>query len=215
MRKISGIITATELYVHDYSPHKATPRFHRPLTATHHFRHLTQLVACVAVPESIPVIVLLVIDIGRRAIALSLHVVHGLACRNLVQFLDGVAPVGRNQSLVGVDDAERRGEAANHSVGSVWSTGFLVNALHKNIIIWGRLRELQDDLVCPLLYVVCENLVSGGTPPVRHDLDATIELLPELERNWRDFDVSDPVPGDKCIVQLLGRVERREELRLR
>ncbi len=196
-------------------PHKATPRFRRPLTATHYFRHLTQLVACVAVPESTPVIVLLVIDIGRRAIALSLRVVHGLASRNLVRFLDGVAPVGRNQSLVGVDDAERRGEAANHSAGSVWSTGFLVNALHENIIIWGRLRELQDDLVCPLPYVVCENLVSRGTPPVRHDLDATIELLPELERNWRDFDVSDAVPGDKCIVQLLGRVERRKELRLR
>ncbi len=141
-------------------PHKTTPQFRRLPTATHRFLHLTRLVACVAVMESIPVIALLVIDIGRRATPLSLCVVHGLASRNLVRFLDGVAPVGRNQSLVGIDDAERRGEAANHSTGFVWSTSFLVDALHKNKIIWSRLRELQDDLVCPLPYGVCENLVS-------------------------------------------------------
>ena len=201
--------------MHEYSPTRDHTTFRRPLTATHRFLHLTQLVAYVAVPESITVIALLVIDIGRRTIVLSLCVIRGLASRNLVRFLEGVAPVGRNQSLVGVDDAERRGEAANHSAGSVWSTSFLVDALHENVIIWGRLRELQDDLVCPLPYVAGENLVSGGTLPVRHDLDATIEQPPELERNWSDFDVPDAVPGDKCIVQLLGRVERREELRLR
>src|SRR6266702_1799399 len=129
----------------------------------------TRLVACVAVAESIPVISLLVIDIGRRAIALSLRVVHGLVRSDLVRLLDGVAPVGRNQSLVGVDDAERRCEAANHSAGSIWSTGFLVDELHENVIIWGRLRKLQDDLVCPLPYVAGENLVSGGILPVSHN----------------------------------------------
>jgi hypothetical protein len=147
---------------------------------------------------------------------LSLRVVRGLERRNPVRlrFLDGMAPVGRNQSLVGIYDAERRGKAANHSARSVWPTGFLVDALHENVIIWGRLRELQDDPVCPLPYVVGENLVPGGTLFVRHDLNTAIELLPKLEGNWRDFDVSNPVPGYKCIIQLLGRVERGEDLRL-
>jgi len=56
-----------------------------------------------------------------------------------------------------------------------------VDALHENIIIWGSLQELQNDLVCPFPYVVGEKLVSGGTLLVRLNGDAVIELLPELE----------------------------------
>lgn len=118
-----------------------------------------------------------------------------------------MAPVGRHQSLLGVDGAERRGEAANHPARSVWPTGLLVDALHENVVIWSRLRELHDDLVCPLPHVFGENLVSGGTLPVSRDLNIAIELLPELERNWRDFNVPNQVPCHKCIIQLLGRVE--------
>ena len=114
--------------------------------------------------------------------AISMYVFNGLASRNPVRLrLQDVAPVGRNQPLVGVDDAKGRREATNHSARSIWTTGFLVDTLHEDIIIWGRLHELQDDLVCPLSYVVGENLVSGGTLPVRHNGDVVVEQLPELE----------------------------------
>lgn len=141
--------------------------------------------ACVAVREIIPVIALLVIDIGRRATGRGLHVVRELASRNPVRgrTIDGMAPVGRDQSAVGVDDAECRGEAANHSAGSVWETGILVSAHQEHVIIRGRQYELQDDLVCPLPCVVGENLVSVRILSIPPDLDAVIELLPELERN--------------------------------
>jgi len=132
---------------------------------------------------------------------MAMCVVSGLASRNPVRLRALVmAPVGGNQPLVGVDDTEGRREAANHSARSVWTTGFLVDTFHEYIIIWGCLRELKGDLVCPLPYVVRENLVSRGTLPVRHNGDVVVEQLPELERNWRDFDVSNHVPGDKCIV---------------
>jgi hypothetical protein len=39
-------------------------------------------------------------------------------------------------------------------------------------------------------------------------------LLPEFERDRRDFDEANQVPCGKCVVQLLSRVERSEELRL-
>ncbi len=176
-RKQADQNSHTQLYVTQLRSYKTTVTHHgsyRLPTPAHCTLINTQSVACVAVADSIPVIAfkLLVIDIGRgAAISISLRVVHGLASRNPVRlrFQDGVAPVGRNQSLAGVDDAERGGEATNHSAGSVWFTGFLVDELHENVIIWGCLRELQDDLVCPLPYVVGENLVSGGTLPVRPD----------------------------------------------
>ena len=101
----------------------------------------------------------------------GLRVVPGLASRNTVRLrpLDGMAPVWRNQSLVGVDNAERRSKVVSHSARSVWFTGFPFDAHHENVIIRGSLHELQDDPVCPLPYVVCENLVSGGALPVRRD----------------------------------------------
>ena len=134
--------------------------------------------------------------------AINMGVVGALASRNPVRLrpLDVVAPVRRNQPLVGVDDAKGRREAANHPARSVRLAGFLVDGLRENIIVWSRLRELQDDLICPLPYVVSENFVSGSTLPVRHNGDVVAEKLPELERNWRDFYISKDVPGDECIV---------------
>ena len=134
--------------------------------------------------------------------AISMCLVNGLASRNPARLRphDVVAPVRRNQSLVGIDDAEGRREAANHSARTVWLARFLVDGLHENIIVWSCLCELQDNLVCPLPYVVSENLVSGSTLPVRHNGNGVVEKLPELERNWRDFDIPNYVPGDKRIV---------------
>ena len=156
----------------------ASDRVDRHPAATSCFDYITSLVVLVGVPEGIPVIALLVTDMT----AVSLRVVHRSASRNPIRlrFLD-VAPVGRNQPIVGVDDTESGREAANHSPWSVWPTSFLVDALHENIIIWGSLQELQNDLVRPFPYVVGEKLVSGGTLLVRLNGDAVIELLPELE----------------------------------
>ena len=132
----------------------------------------------------------------------SMCVVNRLASRNPVRLRpeDVVAPIRRNQPLVGVDDAEGRREAANHSARTVWLARFLVDGLHENIIVWSCLCELQDNLVCPLPYVVSENLVSGSTLLVRHNGDVVVKKLPELERNWRDFDIPNYIPGDKRIV---------------
>ena len=111
-----------------------------------------------------------------------------------------MAPVGRNQPVARVNDAKGRREAANHSARSVWLTGYLVDGLRENVICWSRPLELQDNLVCPLPYVVDEKLVLEGTLPVPPNGDVADEKLPELEANWRDFYISNHVPGDECVV---------------
>lgn len=127
---------------------------------------------------------------------------------------DGVAPVGRDHSFVRVHDTESRCKTTNHAARSVGSTRVFIDTLDKNVILRGRLSELQNDLVRPVAHVVCQDLVALGALPVTHNRNAAIKLFPELERDWGDFDVANRVPCEKCVVQLLGRVEGSEELRL-
>ena len=158
-------------------------------------------------------------DIRRLAVALSLRHRRGqhrwkLALAHTRLSWDGVTPVGRLQSLPRIHDAESRCKATDHAAGAVRFTRHLVDTLDEDVIRWGRLGELQDDLVRPGAHVVGQGFVSGGALLVTLDQNTLIKLMPELERDGCDVDVTDDVPCGKRVVQLLSRVERSEELGL-
>ena len=158
------------------------------------------------------------VDLLRGVVAAGIMCCNPLGPRGrgLIGFIsrDGVAPVGRDHSIVRVDDTESRRKATNHTARSVGSTRVFIDTLDENVIRRGRLSELQNDLVRPVAHVVCQDLVALGALPVTHDRNAAIKLFPELERDRGDFDVTNQVPCDKSVVQLLGGVEGSEELRL-
>lgn len=56
--------------------------------------------------------------------------------------------------------------------------------------------------------------IRPGTFGVRSDLDTLVELPEELERDLRDFKLTDQVPCMKCIKDLFSDIQRREVLRL-
>ena len=80
-----------------------------------------------------------------------------------------------------VEDTESRRKATNHAARSVGSTRVFIDALDENVIRRGCLSKLQDDLVCPVAHVVCQDPVTLGALPVTHDRDTVIKLFPELE----------------------------------
>ena len=125
-----------------------------------------------------------------------------------------MAPVGGSHSFVCVHDAESRRETANHAARPVRSTCHFIDALDEDVVFRSCLDELEDDLVRPVARVVGQDLVALGTLLIPHDRDTRIELLPELERDWRDIDVANLVPRGERIVQLLSRIVGSEELRL-
>ena len=172
-----------------------------------------------AVTVSVQFLGLLTVDIrrGRGVAAVALCHPRGLRGRDLVPDFgsrDGVAPVGRDHSAVRVNDTKSRRKTTNHAARSIWSTRVFVNTLDENVVLRGRLCKLQNDLVRPVAHVRGQGLVTCGVLLVTLNRDFAIKLLPELERDRCDFDVANLVPCDKCVVQLLSRVERSEELRL-
>lgn len=57
-------------------------------------------------------------------------------------------------------------------------------------------------------------VVRFGTLAVRPNSDLLIELLEELERDARDFQLADDVPRDERVKDLFCDVERRKVLHL-
>ena len=94
---------------------------------------------------------------------------------------DGVAPIGRDQSFVRVYDAKGRREGTNHAARSVWLTRFFVDTHEENVIRWGCLFKLENDLVRPVAHVLGEDLIAPGTLLVTLDRDTAIKLFPEFE----------------------------------
>ena len=111
-----------------------------------------------------------------------------------------MAPVGRGQSPVRVNDPKGGRKAAYHAAGSVWFTRLFVDTLDEHIIRWGCLGKLQDNLICPVPRMMGQGLVTRGTLRILPDFDTFIELPPKLERDGRDFDVANLVPRDECVV---------------
>ena len=134
----------------------------------------------------------------------------------LIDFLlrDWVAPAGRDEPVVRVDHAERSSQTADHATGTIWAALLLIDTLDKHVVGWGVGRELQYDLVRPVMHRLGERVIRLGALLVLPNFHLGIELPPELEVDTRDTKAPNKVPGDKCIVELLSRVIGREKLRL-
>ena len=127
---------------------------------------------------------------------------------------DRVSPVGREDPVVRIVHAECGGQAADHAAWSVRATLLLVNAFDEHVVRRRIIRELQHDLVRPVMHCVRELLVRLGALLVRPDLDLGVELSPELEVDLGHLEVANNVPGDERVVELFSSVEGGEELRL-
>ena len=133
----------------------------------------------------------------------------------LVRLLwDRVAPVGRGKPVVRIVHTERGGQATDHATGSVWPALLLVDALDKHVVRWRVGRELQHDLVRPVMHRVGELLVRLRALLVRPDFDLGVELPPELEVDLCHLEIANQVPRDERVVELFSRVEGGEKLRL-
>jgi hypothetical protein len=127
---------------------------------------------------------------------------------------DRVAPVGRNEPVVCIVHAECGSQAADHASGSVRTALLLVDAFYEHVVRRRVIRELQHDLVRPVMHRVCELLVRLGALLVRPDLDLGVELSPELEVDLCHLEMANNVPRNERVVELFSRVEGGEKLRL-
>ena len=125
-----------------------------------------------------------------------------------------VAPVGRDEPVVRVVHAERGGQAADHATGSIRPALLLFDAFYEHVVLRRVCRELQHNLVCPIMHRVGELLIRLGTLLVRPNLHFGVELPPELEVNTGHLEVANKVPCGKRVVELFSRVEGGEKLRL-
>lgn len=134
----------------------------------------------------------------------------------LIVFLlrDRVAPVGRDKPVVRVVHPERGSQTADHATGAVWAAMGLLDAFDENVVIRRVLRELQYDLVRPVVHCLGERVILLGALLVPPDFHLAIKLPPELEVDFRDAKAPNKVPCDKRIIELLSRVIGRKELRL-
>jgi hypothetical protein len=126
--------------------------------------------------------------------------------------LDRVAPVGRDKPVVRVIHAERGSQTTDHATGTIWTALHLIDALNEHVVGWRVRRELQYDLVCPIVYRLNELVIRLGTLLVLANFHVAVKLPPELEVDLCDTNAPNKVPCDKRIVELLSRVEGREEL---
>ena len=134
----------------------------------------------------------------------------------LIVFLlrDRVAPVGRGKPVVRVVHTERGSQTADHSTGTIWTAIGLLDTFDENVVIWRVLRELQYDLIRPVVHCLGERVILLGALLVRADFHLAIKLPPELEVDFRHTKAPNEVPCDKRIIELLSRVIGRKELRL-
>jgi hypothetical protein len=125
------------------------PKGHLPI-----IRLLRCLITTPAVAETIETIALLEVDV--RSVARAVSPRHplplGLTLRGgeLIRgqrSRDGVAPVGRGQSVVRIYDTEGRREGTNHPARSVWLARIFFDTLDENVIRRCCLFKLQKDLV--------------------------------------------------------------------
>ena len=125
---------------------------------------------------------------------------------------DRVAPVGGNKPVVRIVHAECGSQTADHATGTIRATLLLIDALDEHVVGRRVFRELKYDLVRPIVHRLGELVVRLGTLLVLANFHFAVKLAPELEVDLCDTKAPDKVPCDKCIIELLSRVEGREEL---
>lgn len=81
--------------------------------------------------------------------------------------------------------------------------------------VFGRaLCQRPQGVLGPSFQGVRQPIVRFGTLAVHPNFGVLVDLLEELERDFRDFQLADDVPCDERVKDLLCNVERRKVLHL-
>ena len=90
----------------------------------------------------------------------------------------------------------------------------LVHYQREDEVLGRALGERSQGVLGPSFQGVRQPVVRFGTLAVHPNFDVLVELLEELERDARDFQLTDDVPCDERVKDLFCDVERRKVLHL-
>jgi hypothetical protein len=126
-----------------------------------------------------------------------------------------VGPRGRDDPIIRIVGTEHSDLATKRTTRGHGLSTRLIHHQRKDEIRRRARGKREEGVLGPLLECSRQLFIRLGTLGVRPNLDALVDLLEELEGDTRDFELSDFVPGDECVKDLLCDVERCEVLNLK
>ena len=125
-----------------------------------------------------------------------------------------MSPRRRDEAIVRVVSTEHGNLAAKCALRRLRLSRSLGHYQREDEIRGRALGERPQGVLGPGFQGVRQLVVCFGTLAVHPNFDLLVELLEELERDFRDFQLADDVPCDERVKYLLCDVERRKVLHL-
>ena len=116
--------------------------------------------------------------------------------------------------IVRVMGAEHGNLAAKCTAGGEGFPRHLVHHQGDDKVAGRAVSERNDGVFCPFAEGGFQALVAARTALVLSDSDGLVKVPEELERDARDLELTEPVPGFECVEDLFGDIERRKVLHL-
>ena len=126
-----------------------------------------------------------------------------------------VDPRGRDDAIVGVVRTEHGDLTTKRAARGNGLSDRLVHHQRKDEIGRRALGEREEGVLGPIFERRRQLFILLGMLWVHPNLDVLVELLEEIKRDARDFELANYVPRDECVEDLFRDVERREVLNLK